>query len=372
MKPLRSVLATLVALVALDGLVAVVLPHAPAGLQAFFDHGRSVPGKIALWQAEPAGESGNLLGAAWLPPMMAQSRDHFLAGGEVGPVIRSYGMSFSQELLDAARQADPLLVVDGHAGPAAPPNFVHAAFLDDRANRNPGDIVVIGLLSSSVPGMAAFSNRTWAFEQPAPFTYPVFRPDGPGGLVRTDPVLTDMADLDDPASVAAFDAQLRAEDGMWTRAAFALPQLDASPLARLLRRAVAKSALAGREAAVARDPQARWAETLRLMLLDVARITREDGQLPVILLIQARGDTRFALRETLGPLLEAEGIGYLATETLAHPADGRGFLPDGHFTPEVNAALAQALLDLPELAGLRVSPPSRGGAAPAMRPVLSP
>ena len=52
-------------------------------------------------------------------------------------------------------------------------------------------IVVLGFLSSSLHAMASLSNRTWSFEQPAPFTYPVFLPEGAG--LRAD--LHPVADL---------------------------------------------------------------------------------------------------------------------------------------------------------------------------------
>lgn len=63
------------------------------------------------------------------------------------------------------------------------------------ANRRKDDVAVLGILSSSVPALAALSNRTWMFEQPAPFTYPVFRPDAQGGLKRIDPLVRSEADL---------------------------------------------------------------------------------------------------------------------------------------------------------------------------------
>jgi hypothetical protein len=132
------------------------------GLARYFDHGRSVPGKIAVWNAHP-GDRGNLLAAAWLPEMMADSAERFAADAP-GRVARSYGMSFLNRMTDAAQAIDPALRVDAHAGPAAPPNFVYAAFLADRPNRRRGDVAVLGILSSSVAGMGSLSNRTWAFE----------------------------------------------------------------------------------------------------------------------------------------------------------------------------------------------------------------
>lgn len=354
-RQIKVVVATLVALLVLDGLVALVLLRAPAALTTFFEYGRSAPGKIEQWRIHP-GTPGNLREVSWRPEILSSSAEKFAAENPaVGPVLRTYGMSFTYHLTNAARSIDPGLRVDEHAGPGAPPNFVHSVFLDDRANRRAGDVVLFGILSSGVPALASFSNRTWVFEQPAPFTYPVFRPDAAGGLTRTDPAVVALSDMDDPAKAAAFDAQMRAEDGLWTPAAFDLPGLDASPLARLVRRALATGAIAGREGEVTANPEAGpmpWAEVLRRMVREVARIAREDGQVPLIVLIQARDPASPQLRPVLVPLLEAEGIPYLATDAVADPRDGKAFLPDGHLTPAVNAELARRLLAMPELAGV--------------------
>lgn len=357
-RQIKLVVATCVALVVLDLLVALLLLRAPASLTSFFDYGRSVPGKIDHWDRSP-GTPGNLLEIAWRPGLMAQSAQQF-AAGDPAPTLRSYGMSFTQQLVDAARRIDPGLRTDDHAGPGAPPNFVYSVFLDDRASRRAGDVVIFGILSSSVPALASFSNRTWVFEQPAPFTYPIFRPDPAGGLTRLDPAVAAFADMADPAKVSAFDIQMRTEDGLWTPEAFALPGLDVSPFARLLRRALATGAIDAREAAITAHPergQMPWAEVLRRMVREVARISREDGQIPLIVLVQARDLSSPALREALVPLLEAENIPYLATDTVADPRDAAAYLPDGHLTRAVNDALAGRMLAMPELAGLRRETP---------------
>lgn len=354
-RQIKVIAATLLALLALDGLVALVLTRAPVALTSFFDYGRSAPGKIAQWQASP-GQSGNLLDVAWRPDILALSAQRFAdEGAAAKPVLRSYGMSFTQQLVEAARRINPDLRTDGHAGPGASPNFVYSVFLDDRANRRPGDVVLFGILSSSVPALASFSNRTWVFEQPAPFTYPIFRPDAAGGLMRRDPAVVALADMADPVKSTAFDAQMRAEDSLWTPEAFALPWLDASPFARLLRRALASGAIADHEAAITAHPDdgpMPWAVVLRRMVHEVARIAHEDGQVPLIVLVQARDQSSAQLRAALVPFLEAEQIPYLATDKIADPRDSTAYMPDGHLTRAVNDALARRMLDLPELSGV--------------------
>ena len=158
-------------------------------LVQYFEYGRSVPGKLARWQDRP-GTPGNLMDVAWRPEMIARSAVEFEAEASTAqPVIRGYGMSFVNNILQSAATQDPGLILDLHSGPAAPPNFTYALFEEDRDNRRAGDVAVLGILSSSVPAMGALSNSTWMFEQPAPFTYPVYYPKE-NGLRRVEPLVS--------------------------------------------------------------------------------------------------------------------------------------------------------------------------------------
>lgn len=345
-RSLAPTLALVVVLVlVLDGLVQLVLSHgAPQGLRTFFDYGRSVPGKQALWRADPD-LPGNLRAVAWRDAMMRDSARAFAAEAP-GPVIRGYGMSFLNNILTAAQRVRPDLRLDLHAGPGAPGNATYAMFLDDRANRRAGDVVVLGILSDTLEGMFSLTNATWVFEQPAPFTYPEFRADPAGrGLIRLDPLVQSLADQDrlgtDPAFAAAWQAQLAAEDHAYLTAAFAWPWLDASPLARLLRRAEVMPALAARRQsamAALSDPAGPGAEMLRRMAAEFAAMARADGQLPIVALIQGHRPAP-DLAALLCPGLRAGGVLCFATAELQDPRDRRAFGADGHFRPEIDAQL---------------------------------
>jgi hypothetical protein len=336
------------------GVLSVAERHGKlTSLVRYFDYGRSVPGKIERWQATP-GTPGNLFEVAWVDDMLAASHSAFLAETtDDGPVVRGYGMSFSDHILNAASAQRPGLVVDLHSGPGAPPNFAYARFLDDRANRRPGDIVVMGVLSSSVPAMAALSNRTWVFEQPAPVTYPVFRDGADGTLVRVEPLVRSAEEerrlASDPVAAAAWETQLAAEDAFYGYPAFGAPLLDRSPFLRLVRRRLATDWIAERRAALAGgDPEA-WnalSATLERMMLEFAETARSDGQQPVILLIQTSGPQAPDLRARFASVLDANDIPHLLTVETADPAAPSSFLPDGHFRPDVDAQLGRSFLEL--------------------------
>jgi len=351
MKQQAKILAlTLLMVIALDAAVAGVLAVAErqgrlGSLVQYFEYGRSVPGKIDRWRERP-GIPGNLLEVAWRDDILATSREGFAAEQE-DPVVRSYGMSFVDQILQAAQEQEPGLTLDLHAGPSAPPNFTYALFQDDAANRRAGDVVVLGILSSSVSGMAALSNRTWIFEQPAPFTYPIYEPED-GGLIRIDPLVATLEDEEalqsDPEAAAAWKRQLREDDRFYSPVTFAATWLDHSPFLRLVRRASAVDMLDGRSRAILAKPSSGgfpYRETLRRMVTAFADRARADGQHPVVFLIQSRDPADPDLRVLLGDVLTTHDIPFLATADHYDIRNPVGFLDDGHYTDSVNLSFAR-------------------------------
>ena len=241
------------------------------------------------------GGSGNLFDVAWRADLLADSKSSFaVEDPAAGPVVRSYGMSFVNHILVAAQEVDPSLQVDSHGGPGAPPNFTYAVAFDDRAQRRAGDVNVLGILSSSVPALAAMSNRTIFFEQPAPFTYPVFLPEV-GGLRRIEPLVNsaqqELSLATDPEAAKAWHEQLSQQDAYYSAAGFGAPLLDRSPFLRLVRRSIAVARIQQKKRDLM-DPDDSDAFPYRTVIQEMVRsfavMSREDGQLPLIMLIQSR------------------------------------------------------------------------------------
>ena len=191
------------------------------------------------------------------------------------------------------------------------------------------------------------------FEQPAPYTYPIFRPEGPAELRRIDPLVTSAAQqralLADRRSAASWSSQLAAEDSFHGFPTFGLPVLDHSPFFRLVRRSVATDYVETRKAAVL-DPASRhhfpWDEVLRRMVMQFAEIARQDGQVPVVFLIQTSDPRDPDLRAHLVPTLATQDIPYLATADTVDPSDTTAYVGDGHFTPENDRTFAVRFLEL--------------------------
>lgn len=331
----------------LDLTVAITLRQIEPGspltrLVTYFEYGRSVPGKIARWREDPE-VRGNLLEVAWIEDEIARSTETFASRAPVSsPVIRSYGMSFANQIMDEAEALRPDLDFERRSGPAAPPNFALDFFEADRPNRNPGDIVVLGILASSVPAIGALTNATWLFEQPAPFTYRIYRPDG----TVVTPVFRSLNEYRDqtPEAAALWEAQLAREDAFHGWQTYGLSLLDASPFARLVRRTLATRHIAAVERDILAGDVFPIAPTLLTIVERFTTMASEDGQHPIVLLIQTRGPRDYDLKSDLAPLLDARDIPYLATADIVDVTDLRAFVPDGHYSKSRNRDLGAAFL----------------------------
>jgi hypothetical protein len=340
---------TILALLAMDIAVGAALEVKGGGLARYFEYGRSVPGKLERWIARPNAK-GNLFDVAWRSEMIAASATDFAAADPGQPVVRGYGMSFVNHILLAAQDLDPDLRIAPRSGPAASPNFTYAVFKEDRANRRPGDIAVLGILSSSVAAMASMSNRTWNFEQPAPFTYPIYWPDG-DGLRAVEPLVNsaaaERAAMADPILGAAWQAQLVREDMFRSPYAFNAPWLDRSPFARQVRRALAVGDIRDRtDAILSQDGPYPFTEVLHRIIRDFVVVARADGQMPVVFLIQGRNRDDPDLLSITSPTLLALNAPYLATTDLVDPRVLSNFVPDGHFTAVANHIFAEAFASI--------------------------
>ena len=213
--------------------------------------------------------------------------------------------------------------------------------------------------------MAAMSNRTWVFEQPSPYTYPIFRPLPDGGLTRVDSIIN-SADEErslaaDPVRAAAWRAQLRREDVFYSPKTFGVAWLEASPFVRLVRRSRGTGHVDARKAAVI-APSGRHAfaytTVLRRMVTEFAAQARAQDQHPGVFLIQTRDPMDVDLLEALGPTLVGQEIPYLATAEHVDPRDAAAFIPDGHYTPENDRRLRLSVPNLNPRFALRRNKPT--------------
>lgn len=315
-------------------------------LGRYFEYGRSVEGKLAQALAE-ARKPGSLLSAGWIDPELLESTSSERKEG-TDLTMAVYGQSFSMHAAHAAVALDGRITLRGFGGPGAPPNHSYAGYKVDTPFRK-ADVVVFGVLSSSVPDMGSMSGLIWQFESPAPFTFPRYHLAG-DQLTEEQPLIKSEAQFRQAFGKPEwqqFKAQLKASDRGYGWFVFDKSPLDRSAIVRLVRRGwVAHHEGYDQgvyDAHTGFNPQSEEVQVLKAMIVDLSRRTQARGEHLIVLLLHTRGQSDH-LYQAIGPALDAAKIDYISTHTLFSANDPTNFLPDGHYVPATNQKIAKVLL----------------------------
>jgi hypothetical protein len=344
--------------VVFDVLINILFPYpsdprvtSPGQLKTYFEYGRSVEGKLSR-MVGPTDEASSLIAqAGWLDPQLWKKLNLPISrppGKDL--LIAIYGMSFSNHVGEAMEAMDSRLAIRAIAGPAGPPNYAFAAYNLDRG-KHQADVVILGLLASSVKALRTLNGMTWQFEGPAPYTYPRYFVED-GKLKATWPKILSLAQLraayQDKAQWDAFVTQMREYDGFFNSFLFEHNWLDNSAIVRMIRRAWAQR----HQTTITNQIHSSTgfnAETeipvLRAMVADFAATAKADGKRPIVLVLNDRGYEDH-LFQALKPTLESASIPYVSTHNIAPATDIRNFVGDGHFTESANKLIAEAVLKL--------------------------
>jgi hypothetical protein len=334
------------------------------GLRKYFEYGRSVEGKLARTMAADPKKEGLILEAGWLDPEPWKGEpDRRKEGSDL--MVAAYGQSFTMHALRDASQMDPRITMRAIGGPAAPPNHSYAAYKLDEPLRKV-DVVVFGILSSSVADIGSMSGLIWHFENPAPFTFPRYRLSN-GQLTEELPVLGMEAEFRSAFGQRSpvwqkFKQQLRRSDRGYDPLVFEETIADRSSIVRLIRRGWVAQQQAYEsgvyDTASGFNADSEDVKVLQALVVDLARRTSERGERLVVLLLHARGHSDH-LYKVMEGTLKQHRIDYVSTHTLFSANDPSNFKYDGHYMPATNAKLTQALLST-----LRSTPPARKPASP--------
>ncbi len=320
----------------------------PSQLKTYFEYGRSIEGKVARMIGETDQKSAELARVGWLNPNEWTPAKR---PADKKRLIAVYGMSFTDQLMNEMKSLDSRLAFRRISAPSAPPNHSYAAYKLDRGKHD-ADVVILGILASSIKAMPTLSAMTWQFEAPALYTYPRYTLEQ-GKLQAIAPKVRSLAELRtalaDPNS--EFVAQLQNRDPQGDRAydgfLFRRNALDHSSIVRMVRRAWAQRHL-GELKKESHSPQG-FAEdemnVLRAMVSDFAATARQDGKLPIVVVLNDKGFDDH-LFQALSPVFQKESIPYVSTHNIAPATDFRNFVGDGHFTKSANQRIAQAVLKL--------------------------
>ena len=324
--------------------------NSPGTLNRYFEYGRSIEGKISRMVGSPEQSSSSLAQAGWLrgktwaeQPVRPESGSDLL--------IATYGMSFSNRVSRAIEKIDLSITLRLIAGPAAPPNHSFAAYTLERGQHQ-ADVVIWGILASSVKGLSSMNSATWQFEAPAPFTFPKYIIKD-GQLEATWPHIQTLSELylamENKQQWKKFTAQLREHDRYFNSFLFHQNLLDYSAIVRLIRRAWAQK---HQENIVNKiyssdgfNLKSEEIKALQLMVTTFATTAKADEKLPIVLLLNDQGYDNH-LFQALKPTLEADSIPFVSTHNIASATDIRNFISDGHFTKAADKLIAEEVLNL--------------------------
>lgn len=336
--------------------VAVNLAFGPSAnrgrapeLKRYFEYGRSVEGKLARKIAGDPSRGGNILSAGWIDQeQLKQLPDRPKEGANL--LVAAYGQSFTLNATGAAAKMDTRITIRPFGGPGAPPSHSYAAYSADAPNMK-ADIVVFGILSSTIGLMGSLSGLFSNFENPAPFTYPRYRLIG-DRLSAELPLIRSEAEfraafLRRSGAWEEFKAQLKQSDRGYDAFTFEESPADSSSIVRLVRRGWVAHHQAYDEGVYVPgegfNPEAEEIKILKAMLVDLARQTQSRGERLVVLLLHTRGHADH-LHAVLEGTLKQSKIEYVSTHDQFSANDPGNFLRDGHYTDDANNRFAAAVL----------------------------
>jgi hypothetical protein len=208
---------------------------------------------------------------------------------------------------------------------------------------------VLAFMSYSLPMITTMSAATWSFDLPMPYTMDRFYLEGDQLHVLHPPYTSFEGYVDtlyDSTKWSSVRESFARNDTMYNSFIMRASILDRSSLFRLIRRAYAQRYMRGIRKTLLDGPSFRvdseQVRVARAIAHEFARQARSDGVIPVIFIVNNLGYSDY-LFQALKPTLEQDNIPYLSSHTIVSPDDPRGYLPDSHFTDEVDDRLAAAL-----------------------------
>ncbi len=324
----------------------------PTSLQNYFNYGQSIEGKLRHYIGATPEKDAAIMKAGWLADVCDISTPA-VSGRNSFDI---YGMSFSNHIADHMEELDPKFFGHRFSGPAAPPNHSYACFIRRaEAHRDRSPIQIFGILASTVRRMQTITGLTTSFEGPMPFTYPRYSLDATGQLIGYFPSIMSQNDmraaLADSRKWEMFINELEKNDVFYERTIMRADPFDHSVIGKMIRRAWGQHVVRERTASLHAKDGFKGAPEIALVLqamtLDFVNMARQDGEKPIIILIEDQGYGG-SLSNMLAPFLKMNHIEFLSTSSIAPAEDSSNFIADGHFTPAADTKIARAVLNLIE------------------------
>lgn len=323
----------------------------PSRLQLYFEYGRSAEGKLARMTRPNPSETAPITLSGWYDPSVPTERP---SKSDV-PVVTFYGASHTARLSEALGRTSHSFAPRLLAAPGATSNWAYGAYLRDQGRRK-SRAVVLSFTSLNFPMISSFSPMMWSADMPMPYTADRFSLEGDHLKIIHPP----YSSFDDyvkafynPAAWSSVLEFFAKNDPYYNPFIVRASILDHSALWRLFHRAQSQNALNKRQSSAVDHyrirPDSEEVKLAHAIIREFARQARSEGMIPVIFIVNnlTYSDSLF---KALLPALEADRVPYLSSHTIVSPSDPRGYLPDSHFTDEVDDRLAVALGEIIEKA----------------------
>jgi hypothetical protein len=316
----------------------------PSFLRLYFEYGRSTEGQLARMTRPERSKTAPITLPGWYDSL------DITEFPEKSPnsIVTIYGMSHAVRLGQALERTSARLTPRIVGAPGAPTNWSYGAYLRDRGGGK-SRAVVLAIMSYSLPMITTLSAMTWSFDLPMPYTTDRFYVKDHQLHVLHPPFTSFEGYVDafyDRAKWQATRELLAKNDTMYDSFIMRASILDHSSLFRLIRRAYAQRYMRSIRKTVLDGTGFRASseqvQVACAIVREFARQARGDGIIPVIFIVNNLGYSDY-LFQALKPALEQDNIPYLSSHTVVSPDDPRGYLPDSHFTDEVDDKLAAAL-----------------------------
>ncbi|HEY1685402.1 MAG TPA: hypothetical protein VGG19_11610 [Tepidisphaeraceae bacterium] len=322
----------------------------PTPSQIFFNAGNSLKTTLRT-MVGPDKHSDRLIAPAGWVPRPSDVATAQRSTSQASLSISFYGMSFTDHIANIIRTLDHSIIVNSYGGPAAPPNRTYADYLA-RYQTDHSDVVVFGILSSSVPAMGTLAAFTRWVDWPPECTYPRYILNDRHQLAAINPIISNLDGLRNalwrkPELWNAMLDQLSKYDCYYDPMRIDYSALDRSSLLRLARHALVQrhvqaiNAKFENEAGFINRPD--LGPVLSEIVRQFAQRANQRHQLPIVLLFQDQ-PYRDHLDRLMIPALQKSDICFITTSQIAPGNDPANFVADGHFNHESDIRIAKTLL----------------------------
>ncbi len=321
----------------------------PSFFQGYFEYGRSVEGKLIRMTRPNEDGSAPVVEGGWLGGGSYRSLPSVALGTDT-ILIGMYGMSHVGELGNAIAKTSKGYVIRKFIAGGATPNWSYAAYEFDKG-RHRADVVILGLMTDSVPMITATTGMTAYFDVSYPYTFPRYTVQNDQLLATWPPFYTVEGFreyLYDKSKWNRYRQWLKQNDKYYDPILFQRSLLDLSATFRLVRRAYAENKKRNMIQSVYTKEgfieESEEITILRTIARTFAKSAREKNIIPIIYLVNNEGRADH-LYKALKPVLDAYRIPYLSTHIICPPDNPRVFTGvNSHFIPSKDIELAREII----------------------------